>query len=206
MTHEELIKDVAYARALAEEGRHAPLLGGAYLLFWGLLNAAAFVAHWAILMGAAPDIGAPPFAVLWMSYGAVATVGMFLLRSRTRTKPGLGSVGARAEQSIWNGSGIVLVAIVIGSIARMALDQDATAPNAIFGAAFAIYGAALFGVAKLSGHAWLSSFAFVSAATAGLLCAFANEPWAYLLAATGAFAVLALPGLILLRREPAALA
>ena len=206
MTQEDLIKDVAYARALAEEGRHAPLLGGAYLVFWGVLNAAAFAAHWSILAGVAPDFGAPPFALLWLSYGAVAAAGMFALRARGRTKPGLGSVGSRAEQSIWNGSAIALCAIVFGSIARMFIDQDVDAPNAIFGAAFAIYAVALFGVARLSGHAWLASFALVSAASAGLLCAFANQPWAYLLAAAGSLASLAAPGFILLRREPAALA
>ena len=205
MSQEELIRDVAYARALAEEGRRAPLLGGAYLVFWGLLNAAAFAGHWAILSGLAPDIEASPFAVLWLGYGVAAAAGMVVLRSRARAKPGLGSVGARAEQSIWNGSALALGAIVLGSIARMTLDQDVYAPNAIFGAAFAIYGIALFGVARLSGHTWLTGFALVSAATAALLCAFANQPWAYLVAAAGALAVLAAPGLVLLRREPAAL-
>jgi hypothetical protein len=49
MTRDEMLADLAYARTLAEEGRHAPLLGGAYLVFWGLLNAAAFAAQFAII-------------------------------------------------------------------------------------------------------------------------------------------------------------
>ena len=47
MTREEMLADLAYARTLAEEGRHAPLLGGPYLLFWGALNAVAFAAQFA---------------------------------------------------------------------------------------------------------------------------------------------------------------
>ncbi len=49
MTRDEMLADLAYARTLAEEGRNAPLLGGAYLLFWGALNSIAFFAHWAVI-------------------------------------------------------------------------------------------------------------------------------------------------------------
>lgn len=205
MTREELINDVAYARALAEEGRRAPLLGGGYLMFWGALNAVSFTAHWAILTGLAPSAGGLAFGLLWMSYGLAAAIGMAVLRTRGRHKPGLGSIGSRAEQAVWAGAAIAIGAVVLGSLARMFADHDATAPNAIFGAAFALYGAALFGVARLSGYTWLSGFASLSVGFAALLCLFANQPWAYLVAAAGSLLVLAAPGIVLLRREPPAL-
>ena len=78
-----------------------------------------------------------------------------------------------------------------------------SAPNAIFGAAFALYGAALFGTAKLSQQSWLAGFAWLSFAVAFTLCLFANQSWAYLNAAVGSLLVLLAPGLVLLRREPA---
>jgi hypothetical protein len=205
MTREEMLDDLAYARSLAEEGRRAPLLGGAYLVFWGVLNAAAFAAHWAILSGILPFLGGAAFAVLWGGYGVIAAIGMLWLRQRTSGKPGLSSIGARAERAIWNGAAIALGAIVLGSIARMIMNEDPTAPNAIFGAAFALYGAALFGVAMLSEQIWLRAFAWLSVGVAGTLCLFVNEPWAYINAAVGSLLVLFIPGLILLRREPAAL-
>lgn len=205
MTREELLQDLAYARTLAEEGRHAPLLGGPHLVFWGVLNALAFTAHWAILEGLLPHGEGAAFGILWLSYGVVAATGMFFLQRRAREKPGIASVGGRAERAMWTGAAIALSAVVVGSIARMVLTQDPTAPNAIFGAAFALYGAVLFGVAVLSEHAWLKRFAWLSVGVAGVLCLFANQDWAYINAAVGSLLVLVWPGLVLLRREPSAI-
>lgn len=201
MTREDLLQDLAYARALAEEGRHAPLLGGSYLLFWGALNAAAFTAHWAVATERLPLTGMS-FALLWGGYGVVAAVGMTALRMRTRGKPGLTAIGGRAERAIWTGAATALLAVALGSIARMLADNDTSAPNFIMAAAFALYGAALFGVARLSEQSWMRTFGWLSVLAAGTLCLFVNEPWAYLVAAAGALLVLAVPGIILLRREP----
>jgi len=204
MTREEMLADLAYARTLAEEGRHAPLLGGAYLLFWGALNAIAFAAQYAILEGALPFEGSS-FAVLWIGYGVVAAIGMTFLRARTRTKPGLTAIGTRAERALWMGASAALIAIVIGSIARMLMTGDPTAPNAIFGAAFGLYGAALIGTATMSEQTWLRTFGFLAVLVAGVLCLFANQNWAYLVASIGSLLVLAWPGLVLLKREPSAI-
>lgn len=203
MTREELLQDLAYARTLAEEGRHAPLLGGAYLCFWGVLNAVAFTAHWGVLEGYIPFADGAGFAAVWISYGVIAGVGSFLLGQRTRQKPGLTTIGVRAESAIWRGAALAVLAVVIGSLMRMIIADDPTAPNAIFGAAFALYGAALFGTAKLSQQSWLAGFAWLSFAVAFTLCLFANQSWAYLNAAVGSLLVLLAPGLVLLRREPA---
>jgi hypothetical protein len=205
MTREELLQDVAYARALAEEGRQTPLLGGSYLMFWGVLNAIAFSAHWAILRGYLPDLDGMIFAIVWGGYGLVAALGMFALRARTQDKPGANAIGTRAKCAAWGGAAIALFAIVIGSIARMVMTQDPTAPNAIFGAAFAIYGATLFGVATLSGQTWMRGFAWLSFGVTLTLCLFANAAWAYLYAAIGSLLVLAWPGAVLLKREPSAI-
>lgn len=205
MTREELLQDLAYARTLAEEGRHAPLLGGAYLSFWGVLNAAAFTAHWAVLEGFLPFMDGAIFAAVWIAYGVTAGIGMFLLKQRIRQKPGLTSIGVRAESAMWRGAALAIMAIVLGSLARMIISDDPTAPNAIFGAAFALYGAALFGTAKLSQENWLTAFAYLSFAVAGTLCLFANQNWAYLNAAIGSLLVLLAPGLVLMRREPSSI-
>ncbi len=202
MTREELLQDLAYARTLAEEGRHAPLLGGAYLVFWGVLNAVAFAAQFAILTGLLPLAGGAAFAVLWISYGVVAFIGMMLLRNRTRAKPGLTAIGARAERALWSGAAIAVMAVAIGSIARMFIAGDIAAPNAILGAAFALYGAALFGTASLSEQTWLRGFSWLSVGVALNVCMFANYSWVYVIAAVGSLLALVLPGIILMRREP----
>jgi ABC-type uncharacterized transport system permease subunit len=73
------------------------------------------------------------------------------------------------------------------------------------GPAFALFGAALIATAILSGQKWLGAFAFVAFVVSAALSAFANASWAYLLAAAASAIVLAIPGFILLRREPSAI-
>ncbi|MGE0741689.1 MAG: hypothetical protein AB7O98_10125 [Hyphomonadaceae bacterium] len=205
MTRDELMQDLAYARTLAEEGRHAPLLGGSYLLFWGVLNALAFGAHWGALTERLPYLDGAIFAVVWGVYGLAAVAGMVALRLRTRSKPGLTTIGARAERALWMGAATALLAVALGSLGRMVMTSDPSAPNAIFGAAFAIYAAALFGIAAMSEQTWMRGFAWLSTGVALTLCLFANSTWAYLYAAIGSLLVLAWPGLVLLKREPSAI-
>ena len=203
MPREDMLADLAYARTLAEEGRRAPLLGGLHLVFWGVLNAIAFTAHWAILTGLIPT-GPWGFAYLWAGYGVAAGIGMTLLRRRVRAKPGATTIGARAEHAVWSGAGAALTAIALGSIGRMVLGGDPTAPNVIFGAAFGFYGAALIAVATLAQQRWMGWYGLVSVLIALLLCLFANQTWAYLIAAAGSAAVLIVPGAVLLKNEPSA--
>jgi hypothetical protein len=205
MTRDEMLADLAYARTLAEEGRNAPLLGGSYLVFWGVLNAIAFAAQFGIFQGFVPLLDGMSFGLLWLGYGAVAVVGMTLLRMRTRTKPGLTAIGTRAERALWSGAAIAVMAVVIGSIVRMIITNDPTAPNAILAAAFALYGAALFGTASLSDQTWLRGFGWLSVGVAANAAMFADQDWVYVIASVGSLLALAWPGIILLRREPSAI-
>ena len=206
MTRDELLADVAYARTLAEEGRKTPLLGGSYLVFWGVLNAVAFAVQFGILQGLVPVLNGMSFGLLWLGYGAVSVIGMTLLRMRTRTKPGLTAIGTRAERALWSGAAIAVIAVVVGSIARMLMTNDPSAPNAILAAAFALYGAALFGTASLSEQTWLRGFGWLSLAVAANCAMFAGQNWVYVIASVGSLLALVWPGIILLKREPAAVA
>lgn len=205
MTREEMLADLTYARALAEEGRHAPLLGGAYFVLWGVLTATAFVAQWALIAGYAPRLGGGAFAVLWGGFILLGMGGTMLLARRTRAQPGLSSIGVRAEIAVWTGARMALSAIAVGCILQMVLEQNPLAANAIMGGVFAIYGAALYGSAKLSQQNWMVLYAWLSIAVAVLLYAFANQAWAYLIAAAGSGVVLIAPGLVLLKNEPSAI-
>ncbi len=205
MTRDEMLQDLAYARTLAEEGRHAPLLGGAYLLFWGLLNLSAYLFHWGLLTERLARFGGSAFASLWTAYGVVAGVGMAILIRRMRDMPGKSAIGVRAERAVWSGVGVAMFVIVTGCLGRMALTGDMQAPNAIMGPAFACFGLALAAIAAMAGEKWLSAFAALSFAASIALHLFANAPWAYLLAAAASVVVLAIPGAILMRREPSAL-
>lgn len=205
MSKDSVLEDLAYARALAEEGRQAPLLGGRYLVFWGSLNAAAFIAHWSALSGYLDALGEASFALVWGGYGVLAGIGMGVLGAQMKDKPGVSAIGVRAERAVWGGAQLALLAIVAGSISRLVLTNDTMAVNAILGAAFAIYAMAMFTVAALAQQSWMQRFAWLSGGVALALCLFANEPWAYLLAALASLIVLVWPGVILLRNEPRAI-
>ena len=62
MTQDQLqsIKDdIAYMKALAQEGRQAPLLGGSILIAAGVIFGLASLGQWALLRGLLPlDRGA----------------------------------------------------------------------------------------------------------------------------------------------------
>lgn len=204
MTREELAQDLSYVRDLAEAGRHAPLLGGSFLTFWGVLNLIAYTTHWSMLQGFIPGAG-PGFGVLWATYGVIAGFGMWILGGRLREKPGRSSIGVRAERAIWSGIGFALFAVIIGCLGRMIFQAKSDAPNMIMGAAFALFGAALTAISRMAREKWLFAFALISYATGLLLLIYANEPWAYLASAAASAIVLITPGVILLKREPSTL-
>ena len=99
MTRDELVEDLSYVRALAEEGRHAPLLGGSFLLLWGPLNTVAYFAHWSILMGYLPSGGGLSFVMLWTAYGVIGGVASSVLGRRVREKPGKSDVLSEETKS-----------------------------------------------------------------------------------------------------------
>jgi hypothetical protein len=203
MSPREIAEDLDYVRTLAEEGRHAPLLGGSFLIFWGLLNATAWGIQWGLvnrLLVADPDWH---FAALWMAYGIAAGVGSSILGARVRALPGRSSLGNRVESAAWAGSGIGTGAVVVGAIGHMVLGGGGpTAPDVIMPAAFALYGSALLITSIVSKEKWLGWAAAGSFVLASILGIYLSAPWFYLVGALGALATLLAPGLVLLRKEP----
>ena len=49
---------------------------------------------------------------------------------------------------------------------------------------------------------WLQAFAWLSWALSAAMWVFLGESWAYVMAAIGAFLVLLVPGLVMMRAEP----
>lgn len=200
MTRDELLQDLAYARTLAEEGRHTPLIGGSYLVLFGVLLAICYTAQYFILTTDALDRASA--GLIWLGFGVAAGVGVVALRGRTRGMPGGASVGNRAERAVWNGVAIAILTVVVGVVLRSAFTDNFAATDAIMAAGFGLYGVALFATASMSGHAWLKRVAWLSWGISGALWYFMGEPWAYIVAAIGAVLVLLVPGVIMMRGEP----
>lgn len=205
MSREELAADLNYARALAEEGRHAPLIGGAYLVLFGALLAITYSAHWAIFIGVWPILPQQMLGIIWFGFGIAAGLGCALLNFRVRQLPGGAAVSNRVDRQVWQGVAISILVVVAGTMLRSTLQGDASAPNAIMASGFGLYGCALYVTAALSSESWLRAFAFLAWLASGLMWFFIDPPTIYLLGAGAAVMVLLVPGLIQMRREPKAL-
>lgn len=202
MSPREIAEDLNYVRTLAEEGRHAPLLGGSFLMFWGTINAVAWSIHWGLVNDLLVADPSWHFAALWTTYGVVAGCGSALLGGRIKDKPGTSSLGNRVERAAWAGAGIGTGAVVIGALLHMVVSGDRTAPDVIVPAAFALYGGALMVTSIVTQEKWLGRFAFLSFALSVVLGVYLSAPWFYLAGALGSLATLLAPGIALVRKEP----
>lgn len=199
MTRKELLEEIEFVRTLAEEGRVAPLLGGAHMVVVGAVTALALATHYVVVT----VLAQPAYVgVAWLAYAAVFGVAMALLQRRIAKKPGTTAVSNRVESAVWGAVNAGLFAIAVAAIGRLVLEGDATAPNIIPGAAFAMYGVAQIATAGMSRNAVLRAAGWLSLAIAIIVMLFADAPWVYLLAAGGVLLVLVAPGLALMTKEP----
>lgn len=199
-----MLQDLAYARSLAEEGRHAPLIGGSFLVLFGVLLAICNGAHWAIYTGRTP-MEPPMVGAVWLAFGIVAPLASMLLSRRVRKLPGGSAVANRVDRIVWNAVAAAILFVAAGALLRMIFTGDYTAPNAIIAAGFGLYGVALYVTAAIGGHGWLKGIALMAWAVSGVLWFFIDQTWLYLIAAGASVAVLVVPGVIMMRREPSML-
>ena len=197
--------DLAYIRQVSEAARGAPLLGGRFLVFWGSLVAAAWAGQWAVLSGAA-GLEAWVLGPMWLAFGVVGGLGQFALVRSAARKPGQGTSANTVSAAAWTAGGFALFSYAGAMIAAAALGRaDQAMLDTILAVAFAVYAMAFVATAAASGAAWLRGFAALSFAGAGTVPFFLGEPVLYLISAVVVFVVAAVPGMILLAREPASL-
>lgn len=195
--------DLAYLREIAESGQKAASLGGRFFLWWGVLATIALLAHWAILAGV---IGSDPSQVgmVWLAYGVIGGIGSSFLGRGLARKPGTGSVSNRAERAVWNGAGLTIFAYVIGTVAaNLTGNSEVIIYDTIPLMAFAGYGTAFWATSSMGGPGWQRFLALGSWAMVIAGAFFVGKPELYLLCAGGVFLLSVLPGLVLIRQEPA---
>ncbi len=205
MTQASVVDDLTYIRDLAEAGQSAPLLGGRFLAWWGLIATLAYAGHYAIISG---KISAPDTALIWLwgSFSIVGPAGYFLLVRTLSGKPGTASVGNRVEATVWMAGGFALFAYFGGLITLSVFDQSASSGfEYSLPVVFAVYGIGLLtsgfmGREKVLTYAGFAALAFI---TISVWFSGSAEAWA--VAAAGVLLTVLVPGLVLLRREPASI-
>ena len=195
--------DLAYVRALAERGAHAPLLGGRFMAWWGILLTAAYVAHHFALRGLVGDGGAI-FPFIWMGFSVLGVLGQVALTRSIRGKAGAGSAGNLASRSVWYAAALAIVAQVIGSALAA---RDGAGPATfdwVVPVAFAVYACALTVTGSLAANRIVVAAGGGAVLMVGLFTALILHPDRYLLAAAGVALTVLLPGILLLMAEPKA--
>jgi hypothetical protein len=196
--------DVAFMRALAEDGRNAPLMGGSILVTAGSVFAPASLAHWAVASGRL-DFGPATLSVIWLAAVVVFLAVLFANKGRLARRAGGASGANRATGAVWTGVGFASFALwgafLLASIRTgewVIMDMFAVIILALYGAAWSV-------AAALTGRSWLKAVAGAAMLLAVGLAGLVGRPEQYLLYAAALVLITFLPGLVLLRQaRPAA--
>lgn len=194
--------DIAYMRGLAHEGRKTPMLGGSILIAAGVIFATASVGQWAI---ATDLIAAPPVAalVLWGGALLVFFAALTVLNIRIGRKPGAFSPVNKSTGAAWMGVGLVIFVMAI-AMSIVSWKVQSAIPALLFPPLiFAVYGAGWAVSATMSDKKWLWWLAIGAWAGAPLIALLTGEPEQYLAYAAGLLLLTVVPGVVMVREEPA---
>ncbi len=193
--------DIRYVRQLAESGAHAPLLGGRFMAWWGILLTGAYVAHHLALRGTIGD-GKSIFAMIWLGFSLLGVAGQFVLLRGMSDKAGAGSAGNRASRSVGLAGAMAIGSMFAGTAVAAATGAGPATFDWIVPVAFAVYACALVVTGSLGRNRVTVAAGAGAVAMVGLFAALILSPDRYLLAAAGVFLTVLVPGLLLLKAEP----
>jgi len=201
MTDQDAIRDdIAFMRGLAEAGRDGPMRGGAILLAAGsIFGIASLAVYWlSVIQGASG----------WMYWAVWGVAGIIFLGAfvpLVRGVPRTGSTRQIVAGMAWTGMGWASSAIWFSLMVMSLRTRDSHVMLALLPVYMSLYGGAWF-VAALAWRKawmWLTAFAACAAALTGAWFA-ADGPIVWLIYGVSLMAVLALPGLHLMRQSRAA--
>ncbi|MEM1147302.1 MAG: hypothetical protein AAGH49_05875 [Pseudomonadota bacterium] len=202
MNDTTLQDDLAYVRDLAEAGQQAPLLGGRFLTFWGVLTSIAYFLHFAMTVDWVTWPNSA-YAWVWGSFIVVGMIGQTLLGYSIRNKPGSHSVGNRSEATVWMAGGVALfVYFGILIIKSLLGGETVSGFETSLPIVFAIYGTGLITSGLMGGVKTLTYAGFGAFAMLALAVWFDGTDFSWAVASFGAFCTVLVPGLVLLRNEP----
>lgn len=194
--------DIAYMRSLTQEGRNTPLLCGSVLVAAAVIFGAATLGQWAMAAGI---LQLSPWAPVWLWVGAgvLFTATLMVLIRRMDIKPGAQSPVNRAVGAAWSAVGFGIFAMWVTFMAIGLTTGDWAIMRAMPSVVFAAYGAAWMVAGTMVGVGWMKGVALIAYAGAVLLGVFSESAWIYLVFAGLMVFVALLPGLALMRQEPA---
>jgi hypothetical protein len=198
--------DIAFIRHLSESGARAPIIGGRFMAWWGLLLVIAYTAqHFAV--NGKLGTNSLVFGIIWGGFGLVGAVGQIFLSRSVADKPGQGSAGNLALHTVWAAGTWSIGAMVVGSAFISDSRVSLTTPQPwdyIVPVAFTAYACSLGVTGSLAGNKVLKTAAAGAVITVGLFTALIHQPDRYLVVVAAVALTVLLPGLLLVRAEPKA--
>ncbi len=198
--------DLAYVKALAEEGRDTPLVNGVIYLIWGTLIGLVSLLSYADNLGWL-DLGVLDGVWIWVGALAIGWALSFYLGKRSGAKPGASTLGNRTSSAVWFGVGVF---VTLFWVTLMFVHDDFTAMGVpeyflfglMFPVSFGLYGVAFFATATAARVDWLRWVAVLAWGFSVLSLITMHNEHHLLVGGVGTLLCAALPGFILMRREP----
>ncbi len=201
MTENPLETELAYIRALAEQGSMGPMRNGASLVTAGLVYALAAVAQYLAVKGLLPQT-AWMSALIWIGATVVFAALSFIFRFNRYSAHK--SVGARASAATWSGVGIAIMFFILCLIVIANVLKDFAAVSFLIAPVVLIlYGVGWWVGGAVSGKAWVKWVAFGSFLGAPLITLMAGRPEQLLVYALCLVVFTTVPGVIIMRGNKA---
>jgi hypothetical protein len=195
-TNKTASEDLAFMRALAEDGDPLPPRFGAQLFATGLIWGPVPLFVWAVLSG----LIHAPSSWIWQAWipAVIIQAPISFLLQRNVPPIAMGP-SRRTFAGAWSAVGImsatILVALLVAS-ARSGFPLMYAWPPV----AFALYGGAWAMMAFVRGDAWCGWLAIACLATAIVCAWFTTRPEEWLVLGLGLWAWIAAPGFAIMRR------
>jgi hypothetical protein len=194
-------EDLRYVRQIAESGAQAPLLGGRFMAWWGLLLTTAYILHHLALSGRIGN-GTTIFPIIWLGFSVIGLGGQMALARSMPAKAGGGSAANRASRRAWLAAACAITAMVIGSALAARSGAGPATFDWVVPVGFATYACALIVTGSLARDRVTTLAGAGAVIMVGIFTALILSHDRYLVAAGGVFVTVFLPGLLLLRSEP----
>lgn len=200
-----LRSDLAFMRAMADDGRSPSPQGGAILAAGGFIFGLASFAAWAVLSGLAPG----GVQAVWLPWGAAmlvfAPVLVLCLRSIGREggsapASGVSAIAGRA----WSAMGGAMFTLIVAAMAANVVTGSPAVWALIPSVFTALYGAGWAVACAASGRGWMRGLALASFAASVVLACLAASPAVYLAYGAALMLLGGVPGLVLARARPVA--
>ena len=196
--------DLANLRAIAEEGRYAPLMGGAHLVSYGSIFATIISILWiAFQFPKVLENGVTTF--IGVCILSLIVLSTFLGR-RFNAKPTSNTTVSKIERSVWRITHLSVMICFFAINLATAFGRDSPVRDYSFmgTVVFCQYGVALFVTAVISKQKWLQVPAF--GALAAAMSFIMIGPNLIAMPITAAYIILlaVIPGIILMRQEKSA--